>query len=193
MSNPYSRPDELTRARDAARERRPRSDDDLARAGYSGQGYQLYGEPREQSPARESEEKQPGWFGAGTSAHAFGYTTSLHDTKRAGHSGAGPKGYVRSDSRLLEDVCDRLSDDDQVDASDISVSVNAGEVSLRGSVLDRHSKRRAENIALNVRGVTDVQNELRVQKGLLREIKEQLGGDDDSEHHGHQSSGTRIA
>src|SRR4029077_3266456 len=32
--------------------------------------------------------------------------------------GKGPKGYVRSDDRIRDDVCDRLSDDDDVDASE---------------------------------------------------------------------------
>lgn len=44
------------------------------------------------------------------------------------HKGKGPKGYQRSDERIKEDVCDRLSDDDYLDASDIDVQVTGHEV-----------------------------------------------------------------
>lgn len=140
---------------------------------------------------RESGERQPAWFGAASSAYAFGYTTSLRPDERArgGHAGKGPKGYLRPDERIREDVCERLSDDDEVDASDIAVSVTNRDVVLRGTVSDRHVKRRAEMIALSVRGVVEVHNRLRVEKGLLRELGDRLAGD--AEHHGHHGSGTR--
>ncbi|MFA7597251.1 MAG: BON domain-containing protein [Novosphingobium sp.] len=79
------------------------------------------------------------------------------------HRGHGPSGYSRSDSRILEDVCDRLTDDWQVDARNITVSVDEGEVSLDGSVGSRLAKRRAEDCAEAVSGVKHVQNNLRVQ------------------------------
>lgn len=78
------------------------------------------------------------------------------------HRGRGPRDYKRSDARILEDVCDRLTDDGHVDASDIQVSVNACEVTLSGSVRDRAQKRRAEDLAEAVSGVRNVQNSLRV-------------------------------
>lgn len=40
-----------------------------------------------------------------------------------GHRGLGPQGYKRSDQRISEDVHDRLTDDDHLDASAISVTV----------------------------------------------------------------------
>ena len=79
------------------------------------------------------------------------------------HRGHGPSGYSRSDSRIQDDVCDRLTDDWQVDARNITVSVNEGEVSLDGSVGSRLAKRRAEDCAEAVSGVKHVQNNLRVQ------------------------------
>ena len=84
--------------------------------------------------------------------------------RSSGHSGKGPKGYTRSDERIREDVSDRLSDDDEVDASDITVTVSNAEVRLEGSVSDRHSKHRAEDIAESVSGVRDVSNHLRTRK-----------------------------
>jgi hypothetical protein len=41
--------------------------------------------------------------------------------------------------------------------------------------------------------VVDVHNRLKAKKGLLREIGEELTGQDDAEHHGHHGSGTGTA
>jgi osmotically-inducible protein OsmY len=81
---------------------------------------------------------------------------------RRGMAGRGPKGYTRSDERIREDVSDRLSDDDFVDASDVEVSVERGVVTLSGRVQSRHEKRRTVDIAEAVSGVTDVLNLIRV-------------------------------
>ena len=58
--------------------------------------------------------------------------------------GRGPRGYVRSDARILDDLCDQLTLDDQLDASAIEVDVDQGIVQLRGRVESRYDKRRAE-------------------------------------------------
>lgn len=84
-------------------------------------------------------------------------------------TGVGPQDYHRSDDRIEEDVCDRLTQHGQLDARDVEVDVNDGDVILKGSVPDRRMKRLAEDIALNVPGVFDVQNQLRIdrQQGQL--------------------------
>ena len=79
------------------------------------------------------------------------------------HRGRGPRNYQRSDDRIREDVNQRLTDDPYVDASDIEVGVENREVTLTGTVASRSDKRRAEDIADSVSGVTHVQNNLRVQ------------------------------
>ncbi len=81
------------------------------------------------------------------------------------YRGRGPKGYKRSDSRVQEDVNDRLSDDPYIDASEIEVSVSGGEVTLTGTVDSRQARRRAEDMAEQVSGVSYVQNNLRVRTG----------------------------
>ena len=81
------------------------------------------------------------------------------------YRGRGPKGYKRSDARIQEDVNDRLADDAYVDASEIEVAVSAAEVTLTGSVDSRQARRRAEDIAEQVSGVSYVQNNLRVRIG----------------------------
>lgn len=97
---------------------------------------------------------------------------------RGQHSGRGPKGYQRSDERIREDVCDRLSDDPGVDASDIEVTVNAGEVTLSGHVRDRDDKRRAEDVVERISGVREVHNSLRVNRDQgWRDHREQNPGD----------------
>jgi hypothetical protein len=76
--------------------------------------------------------------------------------------GRGPRNYRRSDARIFEDVCDRLSVDDRVDASDIEVQIVDSRVLLRGTVASRAEKRVAEVIAELTAGVADVDNYLRV-------------------------------
>lgn len=83
---------------------------------------------------------------------------------RQDYRGRGPKGYRRSDERIQEDVSDRLADDPYLDASDIEVAVNAGEVVLTGLVDTRAARRRAEGLAERVSGVSYVQNNLRVRR-----------------------------
>jgi hypothetical protein len=76
--------------------------------------------------------------------------------------GRGPKGWRRTDQRLQEDVSDALTRDPHVDATDIEVNVENGEVTLLGTVTDRGQKRRAEECAERVRGVREVHNRLRL-------------------------------
>ncbi|HYF66834.1 MAG TPA: BON domain-containing protein [Ohtaekwangia sp.] len=78
------------------------------------------------------------------------------------HKGRGPKNYQRSDERIKEDINDRLSDDWFIDASEIDVTVTNGEVTLTGTVDERSSKRRAEDIAEAVSGVRQVENRIRI-------------------------------
>ncbi|HWK31480.1 MAG TPA: BON domain-containing protein, partial [Terriglobales bacterium] len=78
--------------------------------------------------------------------------------------GIGPKGYKRSDDRIREDISERLEDHPSIDASNIEVTVNDGEVTLTGAVDDRRSKRLAEDVTENIRGVKDVHNQIRVQQ-----------------------------
>ena len=89
----------------------------------------------------------------------------LRDEQRAGqYSGRGPRGYRRSDERIREDVNERLTDDSFLDATNIEVSVDSGIVTLTGTVNNRSDKRRAEDLAESVSGVSDVSNQLRVNR-----------------------------
>lgn len=79
----------------------------------------------------------------------------------------GPRDYTRSDERIREDVCDRLTDDPIIDASEIAISVANGEVTLSGTVDTRLEKRRAEDYAEDVSGVKNVHNQLRVEQSAV--------------------------
>jgi hypothetical protein len=79
-----------------------------------------------------------------------------------GYSGLGPKGYQRSDERLKENVCDALTTDPDIDASEIEVSVQNAEVTLEGSVRERQMKRDAEDCVEAIPGVQQVHNRIRV-------------------------------
>jgi osmotically-inducible protein OsmY len=85
------------------------------------------------------------------------------DWQGTGYVGRGPRGYRRGDERIREDVCDRLTDEARIDASDIEVSVANGEVTLSGSVRTREEKRFTEDVIERVSGVREVNNSLKVR------------------------------
>lgn len=86
----------------------------------------------------------------------------------ADHRGRGPRGYQRSEQRILEDLCEQLTEDPIIDASNIDVRCEGGRIILEGEVANRWMKRRAEDIADDVRGVGEVDNRLRVARGEPR-------------------------
>jgi hypothetical protein len=108
-------------------------------------------------------ERRSRWWYQGES-----FATHLEDKPRPS-PGRGLKNYQRDDRRVYEDVCDRLTEDPRIDAREIEVRVENGEVSLDGSVRTRFEKREAENVSERVRGVKDVHNRLRIGGGMRSE------------------------
>lgn len=86
--------------------------------------------------------------------------------ERGPHAGKGPKGYRRSDDRIREDVCDRIATWGWVDASDVEVRVQDGEVTLSGQVASRRDKRLLEEMIEDISGVIDVHNQVRVRRDV---------------------------
>lgn len=135
-------------------------------SGYAGAGadtyldesvtrhHQRYAAPGDTQPDYYD---QSGYDGAGYDD--AGYTGS----GRRSYSGVGPKNYVRSDSRITEDLCDQLTYDHDVDASDIEVKVADGRATLEGSVAQRWMKHRAEDLADACSGVRHVENRIQVR------------------------------
>jgi hypothetical protein len=91
-------------------------------------------------------------------------------------SGRGPRGYTRSDERIREDVCDALTWDPDIDASDVTVTVSSGEVTLSGEVDDRPAKRQAEDVIEGIAGVKDVHNQLRARRGFFASTRDEMTG-----------------
>jgi osmotically-inducible protein OsmY len=74
----------------------------------------------------------------------------------------GPKGYQRSDERLKEDISERLMQAHDVDSSEVTVNVEAGKVTLEGTVPSRYMKHYIEDLADACPGVQDIDNRIRV-------------------------------
>ncbi|MDT5156945.1 MAG: hypothetical protein QOH51_1302 [Acidobacteriota bacterium] len=105
------------------------------------------------------------WFGDGD-AERRRHTGDPREARGRGEGkfrGRGPKNYRRSDERIREELSDRLTENEWLDASDVELQVSDGEVILSGTVDSRYARRLAEDIAESVSGVSHVQNNLRVQ------------------------------
>jgi len=153
--------------------------------GYSEEAYRRYGESYSRGPEGfDRESRGYGGYGSSTRGYGsdfgpdtqnFGAGSGYGETQRYGESfgtvgrnrgrftGRGPKGYIRSDDRIREDVSDRLEQHGEIDATEIEVRVSSGEVTLEGTVEDRRTKRMAEDLVESCPGVKEVHNRLRVQ------------------------------
>ena len=117
--------------------------------------------------------EESGWRADRDWGRYAGLGQNRESEMRGPHTGRGPRSYQRSDERIREDVCERLCQHGYLDASDIDVRVQNGEVTMQGSVSDRVAKRNAEDVAENVFGVKEVHNLLRVtQLGFAQEGQE---------------------
>lgn len=107
-------------------------------------------------------------FGRGESpSMAGGARTWNGSGYPGGYRGVGPLDYERTDEHIRDDVCERLTDHDAIDASHIDVRVSAGVVQLSGEVPERYMKHLAEDAVAEAVGVKDVENTLRV-RGSVR-------------------------
>jgi hypothetical protein len=132
-------------------------------AGYGGGGFGEHGYGGGQRGEAERHVSGP-VRGERDRPESIGGSGYAGDRTDGPHRGRGPRGYKRSDERILEDVSDRLTEDAHVDARTIEVRVEDGEITLDGTVGSRWEKRHAEDIAEAVSGVAHVQNNLRVRE-----------------------------
>jgi osmotically-inducible protein OsmY len=121
---------------------------------------QGYGREQERGFWDRASDEVSSWFGDDEAERR----RRMDDQRSGNHRGRGPRGYTRSDDRIREDVCDRLTDDPFIDASDIEIAVSKCEVTLSGTVESREARRRAEDLAERVAGVSHVQNNIRVSQ-----------------------------
>jgi osmotically-inducible protein OsmY len=92
------------------------------------------------------------------------YENPLMEKHHGPHKGKGPKSYKRTDDRIHDEICDRLTQHSLIDASLMDVHVENGVVTLTGEVLDRRMRYMAEDVADNVSGVKEIHNKLRVTR-----------------------------
>jgi hypothetical protein len=110
-----------------------------------------------------------GTMGDETDLAGYGRATPMGGVGRElepNYAGRGSKNYRRSDARIEEDVHEALLRDRYVDATDIDVRVENGEVTLFGEVANRNERRRAEEIVEQCAGVRDVHNEIKARQPL---------------------------
>jgi hypothetical protein len=122
--------------------------------------------PAFQPYARGSQEFGPEGYGSptyGSSRTVREWRSSERWRVPGPHVGRGPKGYQRSEERIREEINDRLTAHGLVDATDIEVRIQNGEVTLSGFVDSREAKRAAEDCAEDVQGVREVHNHLRIR------------------------------
>jgi hypothetical protein len=101
--------------------------------------------------------------------------------------GRPPRSYKRSDDRIHDEICELVARDSDVDASEVDVKVENGEVTFTGTVEDRRCKRELEDVAERVFGVIDIHNNLRVRKSLFNELGDRIFGSNDDK----SSTGTK--
>jgi hypothetical protein len=94
---------------------------------------------------------------------------SIYGNIQGRHRGKAPKNYKRSDEKISEDICDVLTDDPHVDASEIEFEVTNGDVKVSGTVADRYQKRKVEDLIEEIRGVSNIENNIRVVTHEKRE------------------------
>jgi hypothetical protein len=128
--------------------------------------------PRSSAPSWDERTYRGGAFGYGGWNENFAQSAPADRTgspsqgdepqprPRRSYRGIGPQGYTRSDERIKEDVSEELSDDPDVDASRILVTVKDAEVTLTGTVPEQSMRAFAEQAASRAVGVRIVHNQL---------------------------------
>ncbi|MDY7228289.1 BON domain-containing protein [Hyalangium rubrum] len=145
-----------------------------------------YGDEEEYDRPRDEDERywhERNWGkGGGYAAGAAGMGREPFGdewrTARSRGTGKAPKGYVRSDERIREDVCERLMYS-PYDASEVEVTVTGGEVTLSGTVRHRAEKWGIEDVIEDVVGIHDIHNQIRIQRG---ETQQSLPFTDEPRH-----------
>lgn len=120
--------------------------------------------------------------GGGGNTGGYGYDYGSYARSQS-FRGRGPQGYQRSDDRLKEMICERLTDDPDIDASNVTLEVTGQVVKLTGTVDDRRTKYEIEELIEHCGGVKDIDNQLRVQQqsGYGSQTGQQLRGGSDWE------------
>jgi len=133
-------------------------------AGTSEGSYGRFGETSQGGTWQsQSQPQQRGWTGSTGLSPQGQWTGGGTGTMDRPRTGTGPKGYKRSNDRIREEISDIMMVRGDLDASNVTISVAEGVVTLEGTVDDRNTKRAIEDLAEGVLGVDEVNNRVRVQ------------------------------
>ncbi|MGZ3775399.1 MAG: BON domain-containing protein [Pseudobdellovibrionaceae bacterium] len=95
-----------------------------------------------------------------------GYDGSLHfrgqPESLRNYAGIGPKNYRRSDELIYEEICEVLTLDPDIDASEIDVKVHKGIATLSGEVETKTLRAYAEESIGHVFGIKEIRNIIKV-------------------------------
>jgi len=125
--------------------------------GYGGQGYSNQGFGSEGAANQ-------GYFGTDYHNRGYNYPRHPQPSSQGGHRGKGPMNFAYSDEKLRERICEMLADHDLIDPSNVDIQVKSGEVTITGTIEDRHQKRLIEDMVDNVPGVQDIHMSVKVDR-----------------------------
>jgi len=120
--------------------------------GYGSRGGRRHRRDNDRGFFDKADDEVSSWFG----------DEDAERRRERDHRGKGPSNYKRSDERLMEDACERLTHEPRVDARQIKVTAKNNEIALDGHVSSRFQKREAEDCVHEISGVKHVQNNLRI-------------------------------
>jgi osmotically-inducible protein OsmY len=130
--------------------------------GYSGQSMSGRGYGSEYRSGSSS------GYGSGGYGSSSGYQLGSQQRdsgyQQRSYRGLGPQNYQRADDRIRDDVHEKLTESDEIDARNIMVDVNQGNVTLTGTVPERRMRYAAEDLVEGCMGVSNINNQLKVQR-----------------------------
>ncbi|MCY0989424.1 BON domain-containing protein [Nannocystis sp. ILAH1] len=94
-----------------------------------------------------------------------GDALAASESGRGRYVGCGPRSYRRSDARIAEDINEALTWHPDIDASEVEVAVERGNVTLTGLVYDPQTRRLIVELALQTAGVAELDDRMSIGGG----------------------------
>ena len=97
---------------------------------------------------------------------AWGDGRSESERRKPGGSqaGRGSQFQRRSDDKIYEEIRELLTNNPDLDASEVELHIESGEVTLTGTIDSRDARWLAEDLVNSVTGVREVNNRLKVAR-----------------------------
>jgi osmotically-inducible protein OsmY len=80
------------------------------------------------------------------------------------HAGQRSQFHRRSDDKIREEIWELLTNNADLDAGEVELHVESGEVTLTGTIDSRDAKWLAEDLVNSVSGVREINNRLKVAR-----------------------------